>query len=127
MSTEEMVAWGFLAYLLLALAYSSNYSRKIKKWPFVVGTLLKAEVEIINALDMGSAYELVEYEYEVDGVRFVGNRLSPLVFRGQVRRLINKQLAKIHYVSGNQVKVFYNDKDPRKSFLVIETWLDLIF
>lgn len=123
MSTGEMVAWGFLAYSLLVIAYMVIYARKIKKWPFVVGTLLKAEVELFHTIERGSAYGLVEYEYEVDGERFVGNRLSPLVFQGQVRKLINKQLRKIHYVSGNQVRVFYNDKDPRKSFLVIETWI----
>ncbi|MBL4671043.1 MAG: hypothetical protein JKX81_02190 [Arenicella sp.] len=91
----------------------------------MIGRLLNADVEYLNMLERGSAWEEVKYEYEVDGKQYVGTRLSPLVVRGQVGPRIKKQLAKIQYVSNDQVKVFYNNKQPGKSYLVKETWLNI--
>ena len=50
---------------------------------------------------------------------------QPLIISGQVRLKIKKQLEKIQYVSTDRVKVFYNENNPNKSYLVKETWLDI--
>jgi len=107
------------------IGYSTWRSRQISNWPFAVGTLLDAHVEKSNVLEHGRAYEKVSYQYEVEGKVYIGDRLSPLQFRGQVRKIITKQIAKIEYVSSNKVKVYYDKKNPSKSFLVRESWLDI--
>ncbi len=77
-------------------------------------------------VDRGSAWENVQYEYAVGGKTYTGTRLSPLIVRGQVGPRIKKQLAKIQYVSDAQIKVFYDPQKPEKSYLVKETWLNIL-
>ena len=125
MSTEQLVIWAAVAYLVLMLAYSYIRSLKIHAWPYVVGKLQDADVDYLHMVDRYSAWDRVSYEYEVDGEKYIGKRLSPLIVRGQVASKIKKQLAKIEYVSKDQVKVFYDKKDPSKSYLVKETWFDI--
>ena len=125
MDIEQIVIGGAILYFLGVIAYSIWYSRQLSNWPFVIGTLLNAEVEKSNVLEYGNAYEKVSYQYEVEGITYIGDRLSPLLFRGQVRKIIDKQIAKIDFVSCGKVKVYYDKKNPSKSFLVRETWLDI--
>ena len=125
MENEQIIILGFVIYLGLALAYSTYTSKKIDNWPFIIGKLLVAKVSYINAIEKGSAWSDVKYEYEVRGKLYVGTRLSTLLVSGQVAPKIEKQLAKIQYVSGDQVKVFYDKKDPSKSYLVKETWFHI--
>ena len=125
MDIEQIVIGGAALYFLGVITYSIWYSRQLSNWPFVIGTLLNAEVEKSNVLEYGNAYEKVSYQYEVEGITYIGDRLSPLLFRGQVRKIIDKQIAKIDFVSSDKVKVYYDKKNPSKSFLVRETWLDI--
>lgn len=125
MEKGELALWGFAIYGLVVLAYSSYRSWRINRWPYVVGTLLKADIDYIYVDERGSALEDLRYEYEVDGVHYTGSRLSPLIVRGQVGPRIRKQLAKIQYISTDQVKVYYDPRKPHKCFLVKETWLNL--
>jgi len=125
MSIEQMAILGFVIYMVSMITYSSIRSRRINAWPHVIGKLLNADVEYLHMLERGSAWEDVKYEYKVDGKQYVGTRLSPLVVRGQVGPRIMKQLAKIEYLSNDQVKVFYNKEEPSKSYLVKETWLNI--
>jgi len=125
MDIEQIVIGVAALYFLSVIIYSIWYSRQLSNWPFVIGTLLHAEVEKSNVLEYGNAYEKVSYQYEVEGKTYIGDRLSPLVFRGQVRKIIEKQIAKIDFVSNDKVKVYYDKKNPSRSFLVRETWLDI--
>ena len=121
MNTEQLVIWGTAIYLVLITAFAFIQFWRINRWPYVVGKLLKADVEYTARW---SAWVHVTYEYEVDGEKYVGNRLSPLIVHGQVGPIIKKQLAKIQYISNDQVKVFYNGKKPVKSYLVKGTGLN---
>jgi hypothetical protein len=125
MDIEQIAIWGAALYFLGIIAYSIWHSRQLSNWPFVIGTLLNADVEVSNVLEYGNAYEKVRYQYEVEGKTYIGDRLSPLLFRGQVRKIIEKQIAKIEFTSSGKVKVYYDKKNPSKSFLVRETWLDI--
>ncbi len=125
MTAEQFAIWVFAAYLGTALAYSTNRSWRISTWPYTLGTLSVAKVDYMHMIERGSAWENVEYEYEVNGVTYTSTRLSPLVVRGQVGPRIKKQLAKIQYTSSDQIKVFYDPKKPQKSYLVKETWLNI--
>lgn len=118
----NLIIWGTVVYFVLVLSYSYIYYRKVQKWPYVVGELKYAYVYDVSDGDGGSAYERLRYEYEVEGRKFIGKRLSPFLIRGTVVPLIKKQLAKIQYVSEGQVKVFYNPKKPKKSYLIKTCW-----
>jgi hypothetical protein len=125
MEYSQIAIWCFAVYLVLALTYSFYRSWKIKNWPYVIAKLIHADVYYLNAIEIGSASANVKYEYKVEGKKYVGTRLSPLAVRGQVGPKIKKQLAKIQYVSEDQVKVFYSVKNPRKSYLVKESWINI--
>ena len=110
LNTEQLIIWGATVYLMSMLVYSYIRLMQINNWPYVVGRLKKADVDSMHVIARGGAYENVKYEYEFDGQKFIGKRLSPFLIRGQVGPLIKKQLSKIHYVSKDQVKVFYNPR-----------------
>lgn len=122
MTQEHMIVYGAALYFLLALSYSTFYSYKIANWPFVGGKLTLIDVRTFHF----NNYEKVRYEYEVDAVSYIGNRLSPIQFRGQVKRKIKKQMDKIEYLTNDEVKVFFDPKNPSKSYLVRENWLDIL-
>jgi len=126
LSDEQLIIGGATIYFVLALIYSYRSYRKIQNWPFVIGQLEYVSIKyIFKRADGGGAYEDVSYKYEVDGQKFTGTRLSPILIRGNVRLMLEKQIAKIDYVSEKQVKVFYNPKKPEKSYLVRESGLDI--
>ena len=122
LNDEQLIIWGAAVYLMSMLVYSYVRLMQINNWPYVVGRLKKADVDYIHAIARGGAYENVSYEYVVGGHKFIGKRLSPFLIRGQVGPLIKKQLSKMHYVSSDQVKVFFNPRDPSKSYLVKTIW-----
>jgi hypothetical protein len=122
LNTEKLIIWGAAVYLMSMLVYSYVRLMQINNWPYVVGRLKKADVDYMHVIARSGAYENVRYEYEVGGQKFIGKRLSPFLIRGQVGPLIKKQLSKIHYVSNDQVKVFYSPREPSKSYLVKTIW-----
>lgn len=126
MTNEQLAFWGFAIYLVVMIAYSSLCSWRLHGWPHLVGKLLRADVEYLNVLDRGSAWEDLHCEYKVAGEKYSGTRLSPLVLRGQVGPRIKQELAKIQYVSKDQILVFFNPKKPSKSYLAKETWLNIL-
>ena len=72
MKESHLLVLGTVLFLTGALVYSSIYSLRVRKWPFVVGKLINADVKIFDR----SAWGNVKYEYEVDGKKYVGERLS---------------------------------------------------
>lgn len=121
MTHGQMLVYGAALYFLVLLAYSTFYSYKVANWPFVKGRLI---LIYVSTFDFDS-YENLRYEYEVDGVSYIGTRLSPIQIRGQVKRKIKKQMDKIEYLTNDEVKVFFDPKKPSKSYLVRESWLDI--
>ena len=102
------------------------------RWPVVVGVLLEAEV----ARTGGSSFRVdewefagrVRYRYEVDGVRFEGDRLSPYLVMAtyNLRFLIRWQLGWIERVGVDGVRVRHHPTNPRKSYLIGVGWRSIL-
>ena len=124
MTTKEIAIIAFVLYALVVTLYIYLFTKKLKKWPYVLGEL--AEISIGPTPGIRTVAGRVRYTYEVNGVVYKGKRLSPFTVSGHVRNIISKQMAKIEYVPKDQVKVFYNPKNPSKSYLVRESFLEFL-
>ena len=124
MTTKEIAIIAFVLYALAVTLYVFLFTKKLKKWPYVVGEL--TEISIGPTVEFRTFAGRVKYTYEVNGVAYKGKRLSPWTVSGHVKNIISKQMAKIEYVSNDQVKVFYNPKNPSKSYLIRESFLEFL-
>ena len=124
MTTKEIAILAFVSYVLVLTVYISLFTQKLKKWPYVLGEL--SETSIVPTYEIRTVAGSVKYTYEVHGVAYKGKRLSPWSVTRHVRNIISKQMAKIEYVSKDQVKVFYNPKNPSKSYLVRESFFEFL-
>ena len=124
MTTKEIAILAFVLYALAVTISIYLLPKKLKKWPYVLGEL--AEISIVPTYEIRTVAGRVRYTYEVNGVVYKGKRLSPFTVSGHVRNIISKQMAKIEYVPKDQVKVFYNPKNPSKSYLVRESFLEFL-
>lgn len=119
-------------YLLLVGSYSGIYRIKIRRWPSTKGHLIDSNVKG-GVIDSGSSDQSftvdVLYEYTVSGTKYRGNRLSDLIIMVSynLRFLLKKRLAGIMKNDDGSVVVFYNPKNPKKSFLIKPSFLFLIF
>jgi len=116
--------WGALYFLLLC-AYSLIYQLRTRRWPSTQGELASLGIEKSGATTrVKSDQEYVSnslYRYRVDGEEYEGVRISPWVFVAShnVQTVLKKQLESVQRESDGRVKVFYNPKNPRKSFLIL--------
>ena len=124
MTTKEIAIIAFVLYALAVTLYVLLFTKKLKKWPYVLGEL--TEISIRPTGEFRAFAGRVKYTYEVNGVAYKGKRLSPWTVSGHVKNIISKQMAKIEYVSNDQVKVFYNPKNPSKSYLIRESFLEFL-
>lgn len=127
LDSSTIIKWTALTYVVVVIVMSFHRTNKIRKFPFVVGKLVSLET---NWNDHGQSKRRrarvdVNYEYQVDNKNYVGKRLSSIMIGGQVRPILLRQMAKIQYISEDEVKVFYDSKKPEKCFLVVEGFLDI--
>lgn len=124
LDSATIIKWSALAYVIVVIVMSIRFTSRIRKYPYVIGKLVSLETNW-DHLERGKSWVKVSYEYQVGKKIYIGNRLSSMIVAGQVRPILVRQMAKIQYVSENEVKVFYDSKKPSKSYLVIEGFLDL--
>ena len=122
--SSTIVKWTALTYLIAVIVMSIRFTTKIRKFPYVIGKLVSLKTNW-NHLEPGRSRVDVRYEYQVGNKKYTGNRLSSIIITGQVRPILLRQIAKIQYVSEDEVKVYYDNKKPGKSFLVVEGFLDI--
>ena len=125
MTTKEIAIIAFVLYALVVTLYIYLFTKKLKKWPYVLGELTEISIAP-TTFEFRAVAGRVRYTYEVNGVVYKGKRLSPWTVSGHVKNIISKQMAKIEYVPKDQVKVFYNPKNPSKSYLVRESFLEFL-
>ena len=125
MTTKEIAIIAFVLYALGITLYVLLFTKKLKKWPYVLGELTEISIAP-TTFEFRAVAGRVRYTYEVNGVVYKGKRLSPWTVSGHVKNIISKQMAKIEYVPKDQVKVFYNPKNPSKSYLVRESFLEFL-
>lgn len=125
MTTKEIAIIAFVLYALGITLYVLLFTKKLKEWPYVLGELTEISIAP-TTFEFRAVAGRVRYTYEVNGVVYKGKRLSPWTVSGHVKNIISKQMAKIEYVPKDQVKVFYNPKNPPKSYLVRESFLEFL-
>lgn len=93
------------------------FRRKIQVCPgVIVSSRLNDEDEWHGGSNKLRMYwPVVEYEYEADGRRLVGNRISMAVVKSSVRKEAEKRL--LPYEIGKEVRVFYDASDPSEAWL----------
>ena len=111
-------------YVLMVCSYSVLYQVKVSRWPTVEGKLLTSGLRKYGGTEWAPAdQEYVAetlYEYEVDGKKYLGKRLSPwiVVASHNARFVVNAQLNRVKRDPDGRVAVYYNPKAPGKSFLI---------
>lgn len=93
------------------------FRRKIHVCPgVIVSSRLNKQDEWHGGRDKLRMYwPVVEYEYEADGRRLVGNRISMAVVKSSVRKEAEKR--QWPYEVGKEVRVFYDASDPSEAWL----------
>lgn len=123
---EEKGIWFFCAlYTFIVCSYSLFFQIRTRFWPYSYGVLAHTSVkkfggpEWVRSEQNYTADAL--YHYCVDGKNYEGKRVSPWVMSAShnARFILKKQLNSIETNQNGEVKVFYNPKNPRKSFLII--------
>ncbi len=105
-----------------AVCGSFLYQLRIRAWPSVPGTLRGSAVARWGATEMVTHeqdYSVeVCYDYEVDGERHTGQRFSPwvVVASHNLKWILEKRLRVA--TAQDTLEVFYNPRNPTKSFLV---------
>jgi hypothetical protein len=111
-------------YVFLVCSYSLLWQMRMNSWPSVTGRLGKlglrkfggGEWALSNQDYVGDAL----YMYQVDGKEYTGERISPwvMVASHNLRSLLRLQQKAVDVKPDNEVTVYYNPRNPRKSFLV---------
>ncbi len=100
---------------------SAKEYKSSKNWPSVSGTIIKSSIIQKREWDSkkkkykNTFYPNLQYTYGVNGVNYVGSRITFSDYASNSRKAIRKILRK--YPNGAQVKVYYNPKNPAKSVL----------
>lgn len=116
--------WAAL-YILIVCTYSLIFQIRTRYWPFTYGTLVEFGIEQFGSSEyVKSEQDFVSkalYHYNVAGVTFEGTRVSPwvMVASYNARLLLKKQMSSVERTPDGKVKVFYNPKNPKKSYLIV--------
>ena len=119
-------------YCVLVAGYSFFKQYLVSQWPFVWGTLHKAEAKLImpdNSLSEQQYTSKALYSYQVNGVQYEGTRVSAMVIVAthNARAILNKQLQGIQKDAAGRVKVFYKPSNPKKSLLIKGSVAQIVF
>jgi hypothetical protein len=122
-SISGLVAIPFVivAIVLIFLAIRSGRKASVSKsWPATTGKILAAGIEPRRSHSDGgtstSYYPVVQYEYTVNGQRYLGNRITFGMDVGYGwTGMAQRQIA--NYAPGANVAVFYDPSEPGNAVL----------
>lgn len=118
--------WFWVAvYTFILCVYSLIFQIQTRYWPFTQGDLVEYRVKKLGA----KSWTIVNqdyvsnalYNYNVSGVTHEGTRISPWIFVAShnAKFVLEKQMSALQRHPNGKVKVFYNPKNPKKSFLIV--------
>ena len=123
---EAQAIWFWAAfYTFILCTYSLIFQCRTRKWHITHGELIESGVKKFGGTGRGTSYqEYVSgalYHYNISGIAYEGTRISPWIFVASrnARFVLEKQMSSIQRYPNGKVKVFYNPKKPKKSFLII--------
>jgi hypothetical protein len=127
--------WTALA-LLVALACAAIFVSRLvldsssRSWPTTGGVITESGISVDTDSEGDTSYQVsVAYQYIVDDVAYVGDRVSSLraISRGSLQAA-EEQWEK--YLPGSEVTVFFDPKNPHRAVLETGTrwgdWLGLL-
>lgn len=120
-------------YLFFAGCWILYRNYNVRRWPSVEGKLIFEQIgsavtgraaedfDVMNYVQDDKISAQVEYLYSVNGVDYIGDRLSFAVIHGSMaaRVYLKKQFDAVGRLGGDKVIVFYNEARPKKSVLII--------
>ena len=116
--------WAAL-YTLIVCSWSLIFQVRTRRWPDTKGELIETGLRKFGGTEWATSnQEYVSkalYHYDVSGETYTGNRISPWIFVAShnARFILEKQMSSIQRYSDESVKVFYNPRKPKKSFLIV--------
>ena len=122
--TQGVFYWAAI-YAFLICSYSLWFQVRTRSWPSTNGSLKQLGIEKFGAtVSSASNQDYIGkalYTYTVSGKPFEGSRISPWVFVAShnARYLLSKQQSKIRFDPDGEVRVYYNPKNPQKSYLQV--------
>ncbi len=117
-------------YTFILCVYSAVLQVRTRYWPYTEGRLVEFNVEefgaSIHKTDQNYTANVL-YNYIVSGVKYEGYRISPwlIVASHNVKFILRKQMSSIQKSSDGKIKVFYEPSNPKKSFLIVASWLGI--
>ena len=120
---KQGVVFFIALYCFLIMSLSLIGQLRMRQWPSVRGKLLDGGTRTFGGSDRYDAdtrYVVSAlYEYEVDGKRYQGKRVSPWIFvtNRNARGILDHQFKSVDR-HGDLVKIFYNPNNPKKSTLL---------
>ena len=117
--TYFLIALGFLLFCIYMLRHALKNHRSAKAsndWPSVTGALTELQLwgkRRINGEMVDSENLIVQYQYEVNGKKFVGRRVAFYTLHYPETVDFAKR-----YPQGSRVSVFYNPQNPAESVIV---------
>lgn len=111
-------------YALLLLSYSGVYQLRVRSWPSAKGIVINAAPRKVGGTESVTSNQEYTasalYVFDVGDTAYHGHRVSPwiVVASHNARFVLVKQLRHIRKYDDGTVDVFFNPKNPNKSFLV---------
>lgn len=128
---EQAVIWAFSLYFILVASYSLFFQVRSRQWPSVWGEPLTEEVGVLIPDHVASERDYrvrVLYRYSVADQVYEGHRLSPwvIVASHNARLVLQQQMKGITRNDKGQVKVFFNPRNPQKSYLILPGYFGMV-
>ncbi len=118
--------WFFTAiYCFVLCSYSTLRQISNLNWHSTWGSLTRLQVDKFGAGEWAKSDQNYAssalYEYKVDGKNYTGKRISPWIFvvSHNAKFVLERQLKGAEIDNNGRVKVFYNPKNPQKSYLIL--------
>ncbi|MBD1389446.1 DUF3592 domain-containing protein [Neiella sp. HB171785] len=122
--TQGVWYWASV-YALVVCSYSLWFQIRTRKWPTTKGKLVQMGVKKFGAnVAVRANQDYVGdalYIYSVLNKHYEGSRISPWVFVAShnARFILEKQQAQVQIGADGGVNVYYNPRNPKKSYLIV--------
>lgn len=120
-------------YFLIILNYSVITQILIGRWPSTPGDLSFIGAKKFGPNEWATVNQdyrsKAQYSYSVDGIKYIGHRVSPwvMVVSHSVKSILETQLKAVEYLPNGRVNVYYSPNNPQKSYLIPTRWKSQLF
>ena len=122
--TQGIWFWASI-YAFVICFFSLWFQIRTRNWPTTKGKLAQLSIKKFGPTEWATSNQdyvgKALYTYLVSGTRYEGFRISPWIFAvsHNARFLLEKQQANIQTYPDGGVRVYYNPRNPKKSYLIV--------